>query len=256
MDELESRVLQHRFSNDEIRRSQQRVYETCRACRPNLADPNFHRFSEPDLRFLFQAIDDGVFQSLITQNLKASAHPLSFRISRRMTNSGGTTTMRTENGSKKRSFEIAISATLLFSSFADDPSKAIIVTGIPCTNRLQALQRIMEHEIVHLIEMLLWNDSSCHKPRFKNIVKRFFGHRESHHQLLRPQDVARIHQNIRPGDWVTFSFENRKLIGRVNRITKRATVLVPDPHGTRYSDGRHYRKFYVPVKALRRSRPQ
>ncbi len=254
MGELESRVLQQQFTSDEIRRSQQRVFETCRACRPNLADPNFRSFSVQDLRFLFQAIDDTVFQSLLTQSLRASSSPLTFRISRRMTNAGGTTTMRTEHHSGTRSFEIAISSTLLFSSFSNEQSKAILVTGIPCTNRLQALQRIMEHEIVHLIEMLLWNDSSCRKPRFKSIVTRFFGHRESHHQLLRPQDVARIQQNIHPGDWVAFSFEDQQFIGRVNRITKRATVLVPDPRGTRYNDGRCYRKFYVPLEALRPAR--
>jgi len=36
----------------------------------------------------------------------------------------------------------------------------------------------------------------------------------------------------------------------VNRITKRATVLVEDERGMRYSDGKRYAKFYVPVASL------
>jgi hypothetical protein len=50
---------------------------------------------------------------------------------------------------------------------------------------------------------------------------------------------------------VTFLFEGRPLTGRVNRLTKRATVLVEDPEGERFSDGRRYRKYYVPILHLK-----
>jgi len=49
---------------------------------------------------------------------------------------------------------------------------------------------------------------------------------------------------------VSFVFEGTRLQGRVNRVTKRATVLVEDAAGQRYSDGRSYRKYYVPLAAL------
>jgi hypothetical protein len=49
---------------------------------------------------------------------------------------------------------------------------------------------------------------------------------------------------------VTFNFEGRKLTGRVNRIAKRATVLVADPDGVSYSDGLRYRTYYVPLACL------
>ena len=48
-----------------------------------------------------------------------------------------------------------------------------------------------------------------------------------------------------------FTFEGRRLAGRVNRITKRATVLVEDPEGLNYSDGRRYKVFYVPISSLK-----
>jgi hypothetical protein len=41
------------------------------------------------------------------------------------------------------------------------------------------------------------------------------------------------------------------LVGMVNRITRRATILVEDSRGKRFSDGRHYVKYYVPIQQLR-----
>ena len=35
-----------------------------------------------------------------------------------------------------------------------------------------------------------------------------------------------------------------------NRVTRRATVLVPADDGERFSDGNRYRKYYVPVNML------
>ena len=49
---------------------------------------------------------------------------------------------------------------------------------------------------------------------------------------------------------VRFRFEGVERTGIVNRISKRATVLVEDPEGQRYSNGKHYIKFYVPVQLL------
>jgi len=57
---------------------------------------------------------------------------------------------------------------------------------------------------------------------------------------------------IRVGSRVRFEFEGQQLEGRVNRITQRATVLVEHTEGARYSDGRRYRKYYVPLGSLER----
>ena len=50
---------------------------------------------------------------------------------------------------------------------------------------------------------------------------------------------------------VEFAFEGRWLTGRVNRITKRATVLVADPKGALYSSGERYLVYYVGIRSLR-----
>lgn len=148
-------------------------------------------------------------------------------------------------------FEIAIATTPLFGTFKQQSTA--IVSGIECHDRLEALQRIMEHEMVHLIEMLLWNDSNCSARPFKKIVRQFFGHTQSNHQLLTPRDLARKKLGISPGDRVVFWVNGRKVKGHVNRITKRATILVEHPGGILYNDGCKYQKFYVPLQHLKRA---
>ncbi len=49
---------------------------------------------------------------------------------------------------------------------------------------------------------------------------------------------------------VSFKHEGKTFIGKVNRITRRATVLVADAQGQKYDDGKCYRKFYVPLSSL------
>lgn len=215
---------------------------------------NFQDVCSSDLGLLFQITDEYFFDGEVGKVCERQAdRPLAFRLSTRMTSAGGMTTMQTSHHRRnpKKEFEIAIATTPLFATFRDEP--AAIVSGVECRDRLQALQRIMEHEMVHLIEMLLWNDSNCSANPFKQIVNRFFGHTESNHQLLTPRDLARKRLGISPGDQVTFLNGGQRLEGRVNRITKRATILVRHAKGTLYDDGHKYQKYYVPIHQLKRA---
>ena len=49
---------------------------------------------------------------------------------------------------------------------------------------------------------------------------------------------------------VSFELDGRHPFGRVNRITRRATVLVEDPRGMLFDDGKRYLTFYVPLPLL------
>lgn len=231
---------------------QQSIYRHALQNSRNFNSPHFQRISNSDLGMLFQTIDEGIFDGLLGQLCeRSSSRPLSFRLSTRMTSCGGMTTMQRENRpAAKPEFEIAIATSPLFDTFKVDASAK--VGGVECHDRLQALQRIMEHEMLHLAELLLFADSNCSGPQFKRYAWRHFGHTESNHRLLTPRDVARKKLGISPGDKVIFSAGGRQLSGTVNRITKRATVLVPDPRGTKYTDGKCYSKFYVPLTMLRR----
>lgn len=228
----------------------QQVLEQSRVMR----SPNFLVTSTADLQLMAELYDqlffDGHCLSL------ARHHGMQFRWSKRMTSTGGKTvrTIQTDRRTNQQQtrYEIVLSATLLFQTFSD-LQRPIRVTGVLCTNRLQAMQRILEHELIHLVEMLVWKDSCCAAPRFQSIAGRLFGHTEHKHDLITQQERAAQKFNVRVGSHVSFQHEGRILVGTVNRITRRATVLVEDATGQAYNDGKRYRKFYVPISHLRRA---
>ncbi len=220
----------------------------------HISNVNFSSLSSEDLGTVFHAIDEHYFDGLVGSVCEnVSIKPLAFRLSTRMTSSGGMTTRHKTRGRDPHvEFEIAVATTPLFATFKIDKiDSSAKVGGLICNNRLEALQRIMEHEMIHLIEMLLWDRSNCATDPFREIVRRFFGHLESHHQLLTPREIARKKLGISVGATVTFDFEGKLLTGVVNRISKRATILVASSNGTRYTDGKHYQKYYVPLNRLR-----
>jgi hypothetical protein len=245
-----SKINRERLSNE--------IFDHLIANSETITRPNFTTISAADLGLLFQISDELFFDGLVGRLCESKAdRPLAFRLSTRMTNAGGTTTMY-RSGTRRRpifEYEIAVATTPLFGTFAKStpPNTTSIVGGITCRNRVEALQRIMEHEMIHLVEMLLRNDSNCSAAPFKRIVRNFFGHTESNHQLLRPKDIARHQLGIVVGDTVSFEHQGRQLSGMVNRITKRATILVSDPNGQPYDDGKRYQTFYVPLGRIQKA---
>jgi hypothetical protein len=210
--------------------------------------PNFSQVHPTDLRLMFAQYDNLFFDGQVKKTLGSSS--LDFGLSKRMTSAGGKTVYHTERKSGQRRYEISVSTTVLFECFDGDDHRPITASGILCRDRLDALQRIMEHELVHLIEILLWGKSSCSQSRFQSITRRFFGHTENRHNLITPKEKALVKFGIKPGMLVRFRFDGNENEGIVNRVNQRATVLVEDRRGQRYSDGKRYAKFYVPVQLL------
>lgn len=214
--------------------------------------PNFTLTNSFDLQQMAELYDKCFFDGHCLK--LARHHGMLFRWSKRMTSTGGKTvrTIQTDRrtGKQQTRYEIVLSATLLFQTFSD-LQRPIRVTGVLCTNRLQAMQRILEHELIHLVEMLVWDDSCCAAPRFQAIARRLFGHTEHKHDLITQQERAARKFNIRVGTRVSFTHEGKPRTGTVNRITRRATVLVLDTSGQLYDDGSRYSKYYVPISHLR-----
>ena len=213
-----------------------------------LDGPNFTTIRPADLALLFAQYDAEFFDGQIAETL--GAIPLHFGLSKRMTSSGGKTSRYSGGADGTQWYEISVSTNILMGCFGGDDHRPLTASGLVCRDRLDALQRVMEHELVHLVEMLLWNKSSCAKPRFHSITLRFFGHTENKHRLITPKEKAIVKYGIRPGMAVRFRIDGAEHKGIVNRVNKRATVLVEDRQGRRYSDGKHYAKFYVPVELL------
>ncbi|GIW92880.1 MAG: hypothetical protein KatS3mg110_0921 [Pirellulaceae bacterium] len=214
-----------------------------------LDGPNFTRISARDLWHLFSFYDEGFFRGHLRQSLNGAT--LTFRFSRRMTNSAGLTTMVVHRGEAvPRQFEIALSSKLLFDAFRDGTAIEY-VNGLACRDRLAALMRVFEHELVHLAELLAWNESQCRRERFQRIARQLFGHTDYRHQLVPSSFKEARRTGLALGARVCFEYRGQCLVGFINRIRHRATVLVEDPAGQRYSDGKRYRKFYVPLPLLK-----
>jgi hypothetical protein len=236
------------LDSEQISARTAQIHGTVLSTSKHIDAPNFTRIHPADLELLFAEYDNGFFDGRIKETLGTT--PLKFGLSKRMTSSGGKTACYTDRASGRRRYEISVAMTVLYGCFDGQDHRPITASGIVCGNRLEALQRVMEHEIVHLIELLLWNDSSCSQSRFHSITRRFFGHTENKHALITPQETAMVKFGILPGMMVRFRFDGIEHKGVVNRINKRATVLVEDREGERYSNGKHYAKFYVPVQLL------
>lgn len=235
----------------EIHARSREVFDAVLKNSPWIKDANFETIHSRDLEFIFAMYDRVYFDGVLGPATRANQTPLTFRVSKRMTRVGGTTTRyRPRSGlGPKQSYEIAVSSTLLFSTFYD-VSRPIMVTGVECRNRLEALLRIFEHELIHLTELVAFDDSSCSQRRFQQLAFQFFAHTEATHQLITPGERAVAKFGIRPGAKVRFRVEGREYVGFVNRVTKRATVLVEDPSSPLYSDGHRYAKFYIPLALL------
>ncbi|WP_435007045.1 SprT-like family protein [Tundrisphaera lichenicola] len=226
---------------------------------PTIRTGNFESIAVGDLRLLFGLYDAEFFGGLLTAMLgEQSAGEVQLRLSDRMTRAAGKTfwrRVRTKVGwrvEERSEYEIAVSTFLLFQNFRVS-GRVVTVAGLVCSDRLVSLQRIFEHELLHLAEFLAIGRSSCSAELFRSLSRSIFGHSASVHELVTPREVAASAHSIRIGDRVAFDHEGVTQVGRVNRITKRATVLVEDPAGRPFSDGKRYSTYYVPLDRLRKA---
>ncbi len=239
------------FPREQILLWQEEIHAHTLSLSRSIDRPNFTRVGRDDLSRMIRMYDERFFGGQIIPT--ATAEGLKFDFSSRMTRIAGKLVTHYPEGDHqgRRAFELVLSSTLLFQTF-EDVNRPVEVTGRRCRDRLEAMQRIAEHELVHLVEMLIWNDGNCSEARFQSIARRYFLHTDYQHDLITQRERAARKFNIRVGDRVRFAHEGQYLFGRVNRITRRATVLVPNPKGERFSDGERYSRFYVPLEQLTR----
>lgn len=259
--ERQAKLFSLLYSAGEVADRAVRIYEATLAQSPQIRDGNFTLIGTDDLERLFFWYDREFFRGRLGEMvLEDEAHPIVFRLSRRLTSAAGQTIRQVrriqQNGrsSVKVDYEITISTTLLYSTF-QDVERTVTVGGLVCRDRLESLQRIFEHELLHLAEFLGWGRSNCRADNFHALSRRIFAHEGAFHDLITPREQARAAFNIRVGDHVSFELDGARHAGRVNRITRRATVLVENPGGRLYNDGKRYVPFYVPLPLLSKESP-
>lgn len=249
--ELAARLMEIRIAKPEYVRLSEKIRNIVLAESNQMSSSNFRATTATDLRRMSELYDTFFFDDCCLA--LAQHYGMRFRWSSRMTRAGGKTTRfltRSRGQPPKPHYEITLSSSLIFQTFQED-QRDIRVCGCICHNRLEAMQRVVEHELIHLGEMLAWNDSDCSANRFQSITYRFFGHTEHRHELVTQRERAHRVFDVRLGSRVQFRHQGKSFIGIVNRITRRATVLVESPKGIRYSDGKCYQKFYIPLTALK-----
>ncbi len=256
--ERQAKLFTLLYSPEGVDERARRIYDEMLSLSPNLRTGNFTRIGTDDLERLFAGYDREFFRGRLAEMLlEDAAHPMAFRLSRRLVSAAGQTMRqvrrihRAGRPAAKVEYEITVSTTLLFNTFQNVDRK-VTVGGLDCRDRLEALQRIFEHELLHLAEFLGWGRSNCRAGNFHALSRRIFAHEGVFHDLVTPREEAGVAFGIVAGDLVSFEHEGVRHVGRVNRITRRATVLVEDPRGRLYSDGRHYLTFYVPLPMLRK----
>lgn len=82
------------------------------------------------------------------------------------------------------------------------------------------------YELVRLLELLVWRESSCNRERFQRLAGNLFAHAAVRHELVTQREIAHRRFGIKIGDRVTFQYESVRHTGIIQRITQRATVLV------------------------------
>src|SRR6056297_2433997 len=180
-------------------RLRRQIHEQMLLTSRTLDGPNFRKVSGDDVARLIRLYDDHFFAGRVLA--AASAEGVSFQLSSRMTSVGGKLVTQYPDGDHngRRHFQLVLSSTLLFQTF-EDVSRPVKVAGCLCHDRLEAMQRVAEHEFVHLIEMLIWNDGNCNESRFQSIAHRYFGHTDYQHNLITQRERAAVKFNIRVGD--------------------------------------------------------
>ena len=118
----------------------------------------------------------------------------------------------------------------MFQTF-HDVQRPVRVNGLLCRDRVEALQRVFEHELVHLLEMLIWFDPVARRRGSGDWPGAISATPPPEHDLITQGERASNRFGLRLGDRVTFVFEGVRRVGVVNRITRRATILVESAAG-------------------------
>jgi len=214
----------------------------------NIKCGKLEKFADSDLYLLFRIYDNLYLNDWFKNNFEGII--INFKFSRRLKSSAGITKCQ-KNISipEKQTFEIDISADFLFDYHKVD--RDIYVNGIKTEDSLDALMLVFEHELCHVLENLQYGKTSCRGKRFKNMAYMLFGHTDVTHALPTNYEINQLNYKLKIGDRAAFEFEGKAMQGIINRINKRATVMVENQNG-KYIDrlGKRYQKFYVPLDML------
>ncbi|HEY0007571.1 MAG TPA: hypothetical protein VGB55_02510, partial [Tepidisphaeraceae bacterium] len=173
--------------------------------------PNFARCHDADLRLLLNLYDAHCFAGQLHFRLsRGHCGSVALRYSNRLRSAGGKTIrQRTADGAQ---YAIEIASRVLMCNFVR-PGDSVVICGLPCGDRLDALMRVMEHELIHLAEFLFDGNSRCSAKPFRAAAAALFGHVAHQHAMITPRQRVLAATHIRPGNRVRFNHDQSPLLG-------------------------------------------
>jgi predicted SprT family Zn-dependent metalloprotease len=229
-----SKIIEEKFNN---------IIDSILKKSSHFKEKNYGIISISDLEFIFYLYDEIYFEN----RLKKYSENISFNLSRRLSRSAGTTQFFPTTSYSK----ITLATNILYQNFNSENERKILVNGFECKNRLEATLKILEHEIIHLLEFFIFKKSSCKKKQFKQLSFNFFNHTKSTHELITQNEIAIKKFGLSIGNEVFFTFKTKILKGKIHKITKRATIFCEDKNGEyRNKIGNRFKKYLIPIEFL------
>jgi hypothetical protein len=185
-------------------------------------EANFNKLTDADLKHLFELYDTIVFKGQLSKMVDKSGKKLKF-------NAGSSAERVAGSYVCKKDEQCLTISGGLFTNLFKGGEKGLRVNGLVVCDRLEALQIVFEHELVHLfIHLKGWSRKirvgegkmyySSHGKLFQEIVFRLFGQTEFRHSL----GEGEAEETLTAADCViglTVSFKDNKGENYVGKIT-------------------------------------
>ena len=193
---------------------------------------------------MYEYYDESFFQGLLSRQVKSSGKGIVFELSNQASSSAGSAWVR-RNKTTRIMFSVKV-----FREVTKKTVASLTVNGLNVTNRVDAMMRVMEHELVHLA--LLTSGSKEHTneghgPFFKAIVFALFGHITTTHDLKIDENLVGktrlTKETVKVGDYVAMSDtdkcgDRKVILAKVTgKNIKTATVqTTEDAYRVRYGE--------------------
>nr|QBK90206.1 MAG: SprT-like family protein [Pithovirus LCPAC102] len=164
-----------------------------------------------ELDVMFKLYDYYFFNNMISYALQKSGGNIKFKFSTKMTSAGGTCS------------RIGICTYIIKISKENINNITPIniinseINGLKPKNKVNALQLIFEHELVHAILSIFVDDLRGHGKLFKDMVKQLFGHTKITHSILNKPLVVNQY-NFKVNDLIYFMVKDKKSYGTIIKL--------------------------------------
>lgn len=179
------------------------------------------------LEQLFSWYDYYFFNNMISYALKKSNGKIIFELSNRLTKTGGT---YTRDG--LFTYLIKISSYKLNQLTPQNISN-VTAQGLHPKDRVEALQLIFEHELIHVIISIFTNEIESHGQLFKDLAFNLFGHTKITHgitdtalsQLNPDQKQMKNKDDFHLNQIVYFIYKDQKLAGKIIKLNRKRAKI-------------------------------